>query len=189
MPPKVKVTAEEIIEAAVEIVRESGIDALNARAIAARLNCSTQPIFRDFRSMNEIKQHVLQKASEIYTQFIRNAMRQSEYPPYKASGMAYIRFACEENQLFRLLYMRDRTDEQIPEKEALTDEINSLIMNNTGIDEKSAYSLQIEMWIFVHGIASMAATGYLTISEKDASKMLTHAYKGFISQFKEDKQK
>ena len=186
MPPKVKVTADEIIGAAVEIVRESGIDALNARAIAARLNCSTQPIFRDFRSMDEIKQRVLQKADEIYTQFIHTAMRQNEYPPYKASGMAYIRFAREENRLFRLLFMRDRTNEHIPEKEALTDELNSLIMKNTGIDEKSAYSLQIEMWIFVHGIASMAATGYLTLSEKDASKMLTHAYNGLVNQFKEE---
>lgn len=186
MPPKVKITSNEIIAAAVDIVRESGIDSLNARALAKRLNCSTQPIFRDFRSMDEIKQLVLQKAFEIYVEYIHNAMRQNEYPPYKASGMAYIRFATDERQLFLLLFMRDRSDEQIPEKEALTDELTELIAKGTGIDEKSAYRLQIEMWMLVHGIAAMAATNYLNITENDASDMLTHAYKGLVSQFKEE---
>lgn len=186
MPPKIKITADDIINAAVSIVCTSGIEGLNARALAAQLNCSTQPIFRDFCSMEEIKQAVLKRANEIYTDYIHNAMRQNDYPPYKASGMAYIRFAKEEPRLFRLLFMRDRTNEPIPEKDSLTDELNSLIMQNTGIDENSAYSLQIEMWLFVHGIATMAATGYLNITETDASDMLTHAYKGLVRQFKEE---
>ena len=186
MPPKIKITADEIIKAAIELVRESGIDALNARALAKRLNCSTQPIFRDFRTMDEIKQLVLQKAYEIYVEYIHNAMRQNDYPPYKASGMAYIRFANEERQLFLLLFMRDRSAEQIPEKESLTDELTELIAKGAGIDEKSAYRLQIEMWLLVHGIAAMAATNYLNITENDASDMLTHAYKGLVRIFKEE---
>ena len=44
MPPKVKVTQDQIIQAAMDIVRESGIDALNARALAKQLDCSIQPI-------------------------------------------------------------------------------------------------------------------------------------------------
>ena len=34
MPPKVKVTQDQIIQAAMDIVRETGIDSLNARALA-----------------------------------------------------------------------------------------------------------------------------------------------------------
>ena len=48
MPPKVKVSKEDINTAAVEMVRESGAEALNARALAAKLGCSTQPIFSNF---------------------------------------------------------------------------------------------------------------------------------------------
>ena len=44
MPPKVKVSREEIINATVEIVRRSGAQAVNARTVAAALGCSTQPI-------------------------------------------------------------------------------------------------------------------------------------------------
>ena len=34
MPPKVKVTKEEIIAAALEILRQKGMEAVNARAVA-----------------------------------------------------------------------------------------------------------------------------------------------------------
>lgn len=34
-------------------------------------------------------------------------MESGEYPPYKASGMAYIDFARREKHLFRLLFMRN----------------------------------------------------------------------------------
>ena len=39
MPPKVKVTREQIVQAALALVRESGAQALNARAVANRLGC------------------------------------------------------------------------------------------------------------------------------------------------------
>ena len=55
MPPKIKIDKDNIIKAAVQIVRERGIDALNARAVAQKLNCSTQPIFSNYDSMNELK--------------------------------------------------------------------------------------------------------------------------------------
>lgn len=51
MPPKVKVTKEEIIAAALEILRQKGMEAVNARAVAAALGCSTQPIFSNYSSM------------------------------------------------------------------------------------------------------------------------------------------
>ena len=45
MPPKVRFTREEIIRAALDITRESGPEALTARSLAARLDCSAKPIF------------------------------------------------------------------------------------------------------------------------------------------------
>jgi AcrR family transcriptional regulator len=55
MPPKVKVTKEDIIQASVELVRKKGTDAINARTIASALNGSTQPIFSNFESMEELR--------------------------------------------------------------------------------------------------------------------------------------
>ena len=51
MPPKIKITKEEIIKTALELVRTSGEQSINARTVAGALNCSTQPIFSNFSSM------------------------------------------------------------------------------------------------------------------------------------------
>ena len=65
MPPKVRVTKENIIKTATELVRQSGADAINARAIAKVLGCSTQPIFSNFATMDELKTAVIQSAQEL----------------------------------------------------------------------------------------------------------------------------
>ena len=93
MPPKVRFTREEIIRAALDITRESGPEALTARSLAARLDCSAKPIFGLFRSMDEVQQEVLKAGYQFYGEAIARAMESGEYPPYKASGMAYIDFA------------------------------------------------------------------------------------------------
>ena len=62
MPPKVKTTKEDIINAALDITRKFGLQAVNARTVAAVLNCSTQPIFSNFNAMEELHRAVIQRA-------------------------------------------------------------------------------------------------------------------------------
>ena len=66
MPPKIKITREKIIGAALSLVREVGEEGINARAIAARLDASTQPIFSNFSSMEELNLCVIEAAQEVY---------------------------------------------------------------------------------------------------------------------------
>ena len=66
MPPKFLFTKEEIISAAVEVVRENGADGLTARALAAKLGCSVKPIFGAFKNMEEVRTEVIKAAEKIY---------------------------------------------------------------------------------------------------------------------------
>ena len=70
MPPKVKITRDMIIDAAFDIIRNEGSENLNARNIAARLNCSTQPVLYSFKTVDEIREAVYRKADEYHTSFI-----------------------------------------------------------------------------------------------------------------------
>ena len=99
MPPKVKVTKEDIINAAVDFVRNSGAQAMNARTIASALNCSTQPVFSNFASMDELRLAVVERADKLCQEYLRREVESGEFPAYKANGMAYIRFAKEEKEL------------------------------------------------------------------------------------------
>ena len=103
MPPKVKVTKEDIINAAVNIVRSSGAQAINARTIASVLNCSTQPVFSNFATMDELCLAVVERADILCQEYMQREVESGEFPAYKANGMAYIRYAKEEKELFKLL--------------------------------------------------------------------------------------
>ncbi len=186
MPPKFKFTREEIISSAVELVRCDGMEALSARNLATALGSSPKPIFGLFEGMCEVRDGVIKYASSLYESYIKEDMESGKYPPYKGSGMAYVRFAREENNLFKLLFMRDRTGEKISDgKEDLRPLIN-IIMENTGLDEERAYLLHLEMWIYLHGIATMIANSYLEWDESFISETLTHIYTGVRDKLREE---
>ena len=180
MPPKVKVRKEDIVNTALSLVREEGEGAFNARRIAERLSSSTQPIFSNFSSMKELFLAVHREAVGVYEEYIEREAASGKYPPYKASGMAYIRFAGEERELFKLLYMRERRGEELASEVRQFEEMANMAHRASGIPEECAELFHLEMWAFVHGIAVMRATGFLDLSEELISEMITDVYKGVI---------
>ena len=177
MPPKVRITRENIIKASIELVRKNGGEALNARSVAELLHCSTQPIFSNFDSMEELDSEVLRSAYEIYLEFIKKEAESGKYPPYKAYGMAYIRFAREERELFKLLFMCNREGGELIATEDFNDSVE-MIMRANGIPKESAELLHLEMWSCVHGIGTMLATSFLSLDEGLIGNMLTDIYQG-----------
>lgn len=182
MPPKCRFTREEIIQAALDLTAEKGVGALTARGLAQRLGSSAKPIFGLFANMEEVQQEVVKAANLRYQEYLWQDMSAGRYPPYKASGMAYIRFAREQKELFKLLFMRDRTHEE----KASGDELEALlglIQKNMGLSRDDAYRFHLEMWIYVHGIATMIATAYLEWDMDFISAALTDAYQGLRLRF------
>ena len=181
MPPKVKITKEDIINASLDMVRQNGADAINARRLASYLDCSTQPIFSNFANMDELRLAVIDKANDLYNGYLTREIDEQKYPAYKASGIAYIRFAREEKELFKLLFMRDRTDENyaLP----LDDFVANLVKNATGLSGDEASLFHFRMWACVHGIATMLATGYFELDWDIISKTLTDTYQGVRKQY------
>lgn len=186
MPPSVRITKEEIIKTAMELVRKNGEDAINARAIASALGCSTQPVFSNFASMVEVREAVIEAAEALCAEYSKAEMEKGEYPPYKASGMGYIRFAKEEKELFRLIYMRDRSAEQIEEESRSFNNMAGVVQQNTGLDADDSRLFHLEMWAFVHGIATMYATGFLDLDRELVSRMLSDAYLGMKKQYERE---
>ena len=187
MPPKVKFTREQIITAALNVTRKNGIVGLTARGLAAELGSSAKPIFGLFQNMEEVQKEVIVAANTLYQSYISRGMTEGKYPPYKASGMAYIRFAKEERELFRLLFMRDRSNEKIEENKEEIKPLMQLIQQNLGISEDDAYLFHLEMWLYVHGIATMIATSYLDWDDEFISRVITDAYMGLKYRYTEGK--
>lgn len=177
MPPKVKITKQEIVKMAVELVRTNGIQSINARAIAAALDCSTQPIFSNFATMDALQKEVIAAAYERYLGYLKGEVANGQYPPYKSFGMAYIRFAKEERELFKLLFMRDRSKEDTSPSPDF-EESAEMISNANGVTIEKARLMHLEMWSCVHGIAVMLATSFVSFEWEMVSDMLTDVYQG-----------
>lgn len=183
MPPKVRVTKEAIVAAAADVVRSSGAELLNARAVAQRMGVSTQPIFSNYESMDDLRADVIDYAEKLYMQYIEREISSGKYPPYKSSGMAYICFAREERELFKMLFMCDRSDtDMMDESESFVQAVE-LVQKNLGIDRDTAEFFHLEAWVFVHGIATLYATSYLDLDMQTVSIMVTDVYNGLRAKF------
>lgn len=183
MPPKVRITKESIVNTAVDLVRRDGAGAINARFIAKELKCSTQPVFSNFATMEDLRRSVVNAADMLYREYTEKEMASGKYPIYKATGMAYIRFAKEEKELFKLLFMRDRSAEPSKTETEDTKNLFAVVENNTGISGDSARLFHLEMWAYVHGIATMLATNYLELDDDLVSEMLTDAFQGLKKRY------
>ena len=177
MPPKVKITKEDIVQAALSLQREHGASAVNARGVAAALHCSTQPVYSNFETMEALQQAVICAAYERYFDFLKRETESEKYPKYKAYGMAYIRFAKEERELFRLLFMRDRRGEDLTPTIDF-EESAKMIAKANGVSIERARLMHLEIWTCVHGIATMAVTSFLELEWEMISNMLTDVYQG-----------
>ena len=177
MPPKVRITKNDIIETALELVRKNGEGAICARNIAAALGCSTQPIFSNFATMEELQREVAAAAYDLYFGFLESEAKSGKYQQYKSLGMAYIRFASEEKELFKLLFMCDRSGGELTPTLDFEASVE-MIMKANGLTREDAEVMHLEMWACVHGIGTMLATSFLSLEWELISNMLTDVYQG-----------
>lgn len=178
MPPKAKITKEEILSKAVALVREEGVGALTAKSLAAKLGCSTQPIFWHYSGMDEIRSQVCEQALRLFDRFIRSGGE--NVSPYKAIGLNYIRFAEEEKELFKLLFMSENERGNILSEHAEIPYILNVLKETENIGGDAARAVYEEMWLFSHGIATMIATGTARFSREKIDKMLSDVYRGLV---------
>ena len=90
MAPKNKFTKEEMVAAALQVVRTKGIEGLTAKTMADALGTSTQPIFTAFGSMDTVRQEVCAAAVRVYDRYTNAGLQ--EKIPFFGVGMQYIRF-------------------------------------------------------------------------------------------------
>lgn len=191
MPPKIKVTEEEIINIAIDIVREKGIESLNARDLSKKIGCSVHPIFRVFDSMEGLKNAVYKKAESIYNLSMLKALQQNENG-FHQMGLTYIDFAKNEKNLFRLLFMSDAFREQsmldIVGNTEGDDEVIELLCQNTGLSPQGAKEIYAGIWLTTHGIASMFATNSCRFNDDEISRLLNNSFMGLVMKLKREEE-
>lgn len=185
MPPKAKFTKKEIVDAALQIYREEGMESLTARNLGKRLGSSSCPIFTVFSGMEEVQNAMVDAAKAIYKSYVDRGLTQNM--PFRSVGEEYVHFAMDEPQLFRLLFMHEMPGEPSFDSALLTledsyERILSSVTASYPVGEEQAKRLYRHLWVYTHGIACLCATKTCHFTMQEIEKMMSEV---FLSLLKE----
>ena len=174
MAPKNKFTKEEMAEAALRVVRAKGADGLTAKTMADELGTSTQPIFTGFGSMDGVRREVRAAAVRVYDGYANAGLR--EKIPFLGVGMQYIRFAREEPELYRLLFLT-RAQEQdysaMKSMQHLQTLVRPTLMSVYRITAEEADRYFRDLWFVAHSLSTLIVTGDCPYSDREIGQILT----------------
>ena len=172
MAPKNKFTKQEMVEAALRVVRAKGIDGLTAKTMADELGTSTQPIFTGFGSMDAVRQEVYAAAMRVYDGYADAGLK--EKIPFFGVGMQYIRFAREEPALYRLLFLTQAKEySAMKSMQHLQALVRPTLMHIYHISAEEADLYFRDLWFVVHSLSTLIVTGDCPYSDREIGQILT----------------
>lgn len=180
MPRKETITIQTILDTAFAMTREEGFANVTARKVAAKAGCSTQPIFRVYKNMEELWDAVYDRAVTHFRDYYSLYPRMGK-KPFTNLGIAYIAFAKEEKHLFELLFLtedkRNKSMYDVLNGDAGNVEYEINLAKVFGCQNPD--DMFMKMWIFIHGAACMTLTGEYALTDRETMELLEHSYEAF----------
>lgn len=178
MPPIPKISKDMIIDNSLKIIKTEGIESLNVRNIANKLNCSTQPIMYHYKNMDILKDELYKKVDQYHSEYL---MKKSDDNPLLSIGLQYIKFAKEEPNLFKFLFQSDKfsnfnLEDLVNNNENGLQDIFNIIKQETNLNIKEIKEMFTILFITAHGIASLLANNSITYDEKYFKKVLETSF-------------
>lgn len=182
MPTTIRITKEMILNAAFDIIRNEGIEKLSNREIAKKMNCSIRPIYYQFKNSEELYKALYNKINSYFYDFIMKNIV-DDIPHYKQIGINYIKFAQEETNLFKVLFMSPSRN--LPNSFVETDKtgfagVVAAIKLSTHLSDKDIKSFHTKMWIFVHGIATLTVSRSFKFTDEQIKDLLSQEFQALM---------
>lgn len=183
MPPKPKFSKEEIVEAALRIVSQKGVEGLTARELGNTLGSSARPIFTVFRNMEELEEEVGRTALLRFEEYAEQPI--PGIPLFKQVGMKMVLFGVKEPKLYQLLFMRENEEEGSFEElygklGKTADRCIRAIQEDYALSEEEARLLFENVWIYTFGVGALCATKVCHFSEQEIGQLLTTEFQAML---------
>jgi len=165
MPPKIKYTKNEVIEAAVSIVDENGLSSLTARRVADKLGASTGPVYHHFATMDGLALEVIRRTQSSLLEY---ASRPYTERVFLNMGTGIAMFACEHRLLYRALMLEGDSYSDVVRE--FLDTLESQLIKDSrfvSLSESERHVLLRKMWTFTHGLASLICVGLVKSCNQD----------------------
>ena len=181
MPPRTRITKDMIVQAAVEVARQSGYESVNARRVSEQLHCSTQPVMYHFSTVEAMKRAAYALADQMHSEYLMTIPPGQD--PVLGIGLNYIRFAVEEPQLFRFLFQSGYAEEnsllEMIDSEELIP-VLAAMREGAGLSMEKTREVFLTVALFAHGYASIIANNALEYDETLIAKHLERAWNGAL---------
>lgn len=193
VPPKPKFTKEDIVNAAMKIVAEKGINALTAQELKGELNSSASPIFTLFNSMREIEDSVRVSAMAYFNRYVgEDCGGATEVPLFKKVGIRMISFAIEEPRLYQLLFMEENKtvstfDDLLLSLGDYAPLCIDTLEKEYSLSSEEAKKLFKNVWIYTYGLGALCATRVCNFSLEELSNMLTTEFSAMMILIKNER--
>lgn len=172
MPAKKIVPRDAIMRCAMELLENEGSEALNARALAKRLGCSTQPIYLSFSGMEELLIALVAECRKVQEDYIA---REPEPTLFLRNTLGFMRFVYEKPRLFRFIYY-ENSFQNTPADRAFIDATVTGIMHAGGYSRTVAERFYYATWFFLYGIAVQMVYGFASPKWEDIRLLLTDEF-------------
>lgn len=188
--PKQKITKEMVVDAAFEIARSQGTEQILVKNIANKLGCSVQPIYSYCTNMEGLYRDVEEKAVSFIQEYLSARIDKNNF--FQSTGHAYIQLAKEEPHIFKMFILRKRDSihsmEDLYQSET-NPQMVRFIADDLNISLSDAKALHLDMLVYTVGIGTILATGAPDISADEIFARQETAYKAFLKQTLEEKEK
>lgn len=189
MPPKQKITEENLLFHAFQIAKEQGIDAVTSRSVAKAVGCSIQPVFSHFPTMEELRQATFRYASN---KLMQDILQYQNEPDFMArTNYWFLNLARNERNLFELLYLSDSYSNTNLWDVMMEWESNkkmvSAMADKYKISEKECKDIFLRGFFLLYGIATMIATNRMDISSEEAFDMMTRTTQEMVKGLNKEK--
>ena len=176
------ITKEKILAGAIDIVRKGGTTALTARSLSSALGCGVNAIFSKFGSMEGVLEAVRTEARRLFKERVGAGFQLN--PPFKGMGLAFLWFAIDEPQLFKLV-MDDKNsatsfEDYIDTQVGFKQESIAAISQSFGLQGKDAEMLYYQLMLVGIGLANTCVEGGAALSIPQVSEIFGKNVRAFL---------
>ncbi|MFQ6044785.1 MAG: TetR/AcrR family transcriptional regulator [Gemmatimonadales bacterium] len=182
-----------ILEAARDLLAQGGVEALSMRHVADRVGISATAIYHYFEGKQDLIDRVVRLGFERFGEYLEEAMRshpEGSLERVRALGEAYMRFALENQEYFRVMFSIQSKDrrpvEELPEgggyfmvRQAVIAAMDAGTMRRADPDLMAHY-----LWSSVHGLVTLLLSGAAEGCECEGKRLspseIYHAFDPFV---------
>lgn len=166
-----KITKDMIVDAALEIFRAEGFDAVTSRRVAFKLGCSTQPIYFEYKNMDELKDDIIKKVVEQLDELFSSVSGDSDEFVYRSFGLSFLKFVQTDPFVFRQIYIVEgKIGKQVDDLRM--PKVLDILENKYGYKKETAIAINNMAACSLMGMAFFISSGYKKVSENEIIKNL-----------------